>query len=194
MWHWDQGHLEYFQFDVLRKIATFVVGHDFKNADRKILEHHIGLPFAAPSTHSPWRNYSRAPKLCLLMSECGGKAKPTPVAHILSQPGAVTCDEYLHFLVCAFTEPSPAMRDWRPDANILYPLLFSLKYLLAKVASQESFGATLDELIGAYLTTKFKGDEDQCQFISITRDPNDYESAGRTEKKIYVGRLARVCS
>jgi len=179
MWHWDQGHLEYFQFDALRLIAGFVMEHDFKKADRTLLERSIGLRFPVPKTHSPWRNYSRVLKLCLLVSESGGISKPTPVAQILSKPGSVTCDEYLHFLVCSFTEPSPALRDWRPDAKVRYPLLFSLKYLLAKVAVQESQIATFDELIGAYATTGFKGDEDESQFISVAKNPNSYESAGR---------------
>ncbi len=103
MWHWDQGRLAYFQFDALRLMAGFVVSHDFKQATREGLFNSIGLEFAAPETHSPWRNYSRILKLCLLIYESHGKAIPTPVPEILSKPGLVTCDEYLHFLLCAFT-------------------------------------------------------------------------------------------
>lgn len=106
MWHWDQGHLAYFQFDALRQISVFVMAHDFRSVSREEAAAATGLSFAAPSTHSPWRQYSRALKLCLLVSEAGDIALPTPVAAILSKPGLVTCDEYLHFLARAFTEPA----------------------------------------------------------------------------------------
>jgi hypothetical protein len=179
MWHWDQGHLAYFQFDALRQIATFVVGNDFKTANRPSLLAATGLNFAGPDTHSPWRNYSRVLKLCLLVSEVAGRAKPTPVAHILAQPGSVTCDEYLHFLLRTFSEPSPALEKWQPDAMFRYPLLFSLKYLLAKTAIKAVPAASIDEIIGAYLYTGLIGDEDATCFIGAVQDTGKYEAAGR---------------
>lgn len=180
MWHWDQGHLAYFQFDVLRQIANFVKKHDFKTANRIQLLAETGLNFPAPETHSPWRNYSRILKLCLLVSEVNGIAQPTPVADVLSQAGTVTCDEYLHFLVSAFTEPSPALKNWRPDAKFRYPLLFSLKYLLTKIAIGQSSITSLDEIIGAYQMSGFDGGETDEEFISIMRTDSSYENAGQS--------------
>jgi len=190
MWHWDQGHLAYFQFDALREIAAFANANDFKKASRAKLRAWTGLDFAAPKTHSPWRNYSRALKLCLLVSEVQRKAKPTAVAQILSQPGLVTCDEYLHFLVGVATEPSPALRGWRPDAVFRYPLLFALKYLLAKAVISVSPVAAIDEVIGAYKKTGFDGTEDQSKFIAALTTRIDYAAIGRTVKN-NVRRQAR---
>ena len=45
MWHWDQGHLAYFQFDALRAIAAFAEANDFKKADGTTLLAATGLPF-----------------------------------------------------------------------------------------------------------------------------------------------------
>ena len=180
MWHWDQGRLAYFQFDALRQIASFVKANDFKTANRVQLLAETGLTFQAPPTHSPWRNYSRILKLCLLVSEVNGFAQPTPVADILSQAGLVTCDEYLHFLVSAFTEPSPALEGWRPDAKFRYSLLFSLKYLLTKVAAGQGSITSLDEIIGAYQMSRFDGSEDDEQFISIMRTDSLYKISGRS--------------
>jgi hypothetical protein len=181
MWHFDQGRLDYFQFDALRQISAFVVANDFKVADRTTLEAATGLPFRVPATHTPWRNYSRVLKLSLLVSVVNGTAQPTPVANILSQAGLVTCDEYLHFLACAFTEPSPALRNWRPNAQFRYPLLFSLKYLLTKVAINQSPISSLDEIMGAYRVTGYDGSENDEDFISIIRsDVSAYENAGET--------------
>lgn len=178
MWHWDQGRLAYFQFEALQRIAAFVMHHDFKNVDRSLLSIETDLPFQAPPTHSPWRNYSRVLKLCLLVHERGNVALATPVASVLSQPGTVTCDEYVHFLIQVSTEPSPALTDWRPDADFRYPLLFSLKYLLMKTATGAGPLASLNEIIGAYSETEFSGDEDEEAFASTLQRQSLFEEAG----------------
>lgn len=179
MWHWDQGHLAYFQFDDLKRIAMFVTNHNFKATTKAVVSASVGLPFAAPATHSPWRNYSRALKLCLLVSEVGGLAVPTPVAAILSKPGAVTCDEFLYFLVTAFSDPSPALKNWNPKYKFRYPLLFALKYLLTKVAINLEPFASFDELIGAYVKTGFVGDEDASRFIAAVAARKTYDAIGK---------------
>jgi hypothetical protein len=180
MWHWDQGHLAYFQFDALRQISVFVMNHDFKTAQRKELLAATGLSFAGPSTHSPWRQYSRVLKLCLLISEVGTTAAPTPVAEILSKPGLVTCDEYLHFLARAFTEPSPALENWQSNAEFRYPLLFALKYLLTKRTVMHDPVSNLDEIIGAYRMTGFDGTESDSDFIGAVSKNSGFEQAGHT--------------
>lgn len=180
MWHWDQGHLAYFQFDALRSISQFVLAHDFRTADQSTLFAATGLTFAAPSTHSPWRQYARVFKACLLISEVGNSAEPTAVAHILAQPGMVTCDEYLHFLAEASTEPSPALEEWRPDAKFRYPLLFSLKYLLARASVEESPSATLNEVIGAYRYSGFTGDEDDTSYLGLVAKSDLFPPLGKS--------------
>ncbi|MGQ0541709.1 MAG: HNH endonuclease [Blastocatellia bacterium] len=179
MWHWDQGHLPYFQFDALRQIASFVEENDFKLAERDELYAATGLRFAGPSTHNPWRQYSRVLKRCLLVSEVNGVAWPTPVARLLSQPGVVTCDEYFHFIVRCFTEPSPASANWRYNAAFRYPLLFALKYVLTKVSINQGNVATLDEIIGAYRISEFLGSETDEDFIGVVNNNTDYETAGQ---------------
>lgn len=181
MWHWDQGRLEYFQFDALRAISAFVQAHDFKTSSRPILAAATGLPFAAPVTHSPWRNYSRVLKHCLLVSERGGVAEPTPVSLLLSQPGVITSDEFFHFLAQVSTEPSPALQDWFPAGPFRYPLLVALKYLLAKAAvGATAASATLDEIIGVYRSTGFVGAEDDTAFIGALGKDSAYHAAGQS--------------
>jgi hypothetical protein len=185
MWHWDQGRLEYFQFDNLRKMAQFVMRNDFKHASRDMLNSQVGLPFSAPPTHSPWRNYSRILRLMLLVHLRDDQAVPTAVAEMLATPGVVTCDEYLHFIASVFTEPSPALKDWNPNWNpnlqLRYPLLFALKYLLIKLTVQSDVSTSFDEIIGAYSASCYTGGEDQTGFITLLNiHPNDhYENVGR---------------
>ena len=180
MWHWDQGHLPYFQFDALRKISQFVVDLDFKTASKKQLLQSTGLKFAAPASHSVWRNYSRALKLALLVRESGATAVATPVAQLLAQPGKVTCDEYLHFLLRAFTEPSPALSDWSANAKFRYPLLFALKYLLAKTAIGDTLSTPIDEIIAAYRGSEFVGDESDMKFIELLHYAQKFRSDGKS--------------
>jgi hypothetical protein len=160
------------------QIASYVVKYDFKNADRTNLFLETGLKFA-PYNYTPWRNYSRVLKLMLLVSEESGRAVATPVANMLSKPGAITCDEYLHFLLCAFTEPSPALADWNPNVDFRYPLLFAIKYLLAKTVITDSPVASLDEILGAYVDSEFIGGEDQEEFISLIGSDNKYIAIGK---------------
>ncbi|RFP54101.1 MAG: HNH endonuclease [Limnothrix sp. CACIAM 69d] len=191
MWRWDQGRLSYFQFDALRQVASFIQTNDFKTATREQLQNATGLAFRAPETHSPWRNYSRILKLCLLVSEIEGFAQATPIASILARDGLVTCDEYFHFLICAFTEPSPALNNWSPAENFRYPLLFSLKYILAKIAMGKIPVTSLDEIIGAYRESDFDGTENDEQFIAIMRDDLLYENSGKSISHKDLQRQAR---
>ena len=168
MWHWDQGRLEYFQFDNLRKISQFLIKYNFKNVSRELLRNETGLSFAAPDTHTPWRNYSRILKLMLLVYEGSDtSAIPTPVAKILARPGQVTCDEYLHFIASSSTEPSPALSGWAREIPQRYPLLFVLKYALARFIITSIDNVAIDEILVAYDESRFNGSEGQAEFINL---------------------------
>jgi hypothetical protein len=180
MWRWDQGRLNYFQFDAMRLISKFIIKHDFKNADRAVLTQITGFDFK-PATYTPWRNYARVVKLCLLASERDGKAVATLLAKLLATDGAITCDEYLHFLAQASTDPSPAMEGYSSAAAFRYPLLVALKYLLTKRATKISNSATLNELIEVYGKTKLTGEEDQTSFINAVSKRYDGASLPKTD-------------
>ncbi len=176
MWHWDQGHLAYFQFDALRAMSSYIVHNDIKSASRAEAVAATGLAFAGPQNYLPWRNYARALKLSLLLYERDNKAIPTAIAQLLARPGIVTCDEYFHFLAQVSTEPNPALADWTPDAHVRYPLLFALKYLLAKATISISPFVDMDEIIGAYCETTLTGEEDESEFLSALNSLNSYVS------------------
>jgi hypothetical protein len=170
MWHWDQGRLEYFQFNIIQKIAAFAINHDLKTIDRATLQTEIGLPFTPDDiNYPPWRNYSRVFRLCLLVNVQSDRAIHTPVAELLSVPGKITSDEYFHFLACSFSDPTPALKNWLPSTYLRYPLLFALKYLLAMAATNIGNRVTIDTIIALYQSSNFKGDEDQDDFINLIR-------------------------
>lgn len=178
MWHWDQGHTAYFQLDNLRLIARYVINHDFRQATQASLLAATGLPFPAPGSHSSWRQYSRALKQGLLISERGALAEPTPISVLLAQPGAVTSDEYFHFLAQVSSEPNPALSGWNSSCALRFPLLFSLKYLLAKTATGRAEKTPINEIIGAYKVSGFDGSEDQLQFVTLLNASATYADKG----------------
>ena len=140
-----------------------------------------------PVEYTPWRNYARVYKLCMIASEIDDIAVPTDVARILSMDGAVTCDEYLHFLVEATTDPSPALSNWNHNARIRNPLCFALKYILAKVAITRNNISTINEIIGAYVKSGFSGGESESDFIRVLNSGDDYE--GVVKPYASTGRL-----
>ena len=178
MWNWDQGRISYFQFDAIRAMARFVVQHDLISSDSDAIRNETGLDFL-PIHYAPWRNYARVFKLCLLVSEDAGKAVHSGVAEILADTGMVTCDEYFHFLAQSTMDPSPALKGWNSSANVKYPLLFSLKYILARLAAHNESSTSLNEIIGAYQISGFSGDEGQADFVTLL---------GRADESLKVAR------
>lgn len=165
MWNWDQGRLDYFQFDSLRKIAKYALAHDLKSSNHAALQHAIGLPFSpVDPQYLPWRNYSRTFKLSMLVSEKAGVAQPTSIAVLLANDGKITTDEYFHFLAQATTDPSPALQSWDANAAIRFPLLFALKYVLTRAAVGDQV-TPLKEIVDAYAASGLTGDEDQVEFL-----------------------------
>ena len=166
MWSWDQGRMPYFQYDTLRAIARFATQYDLRNTPAATIRTLTGLDFP-PAGYEPWRNYARIFKLALIASEDNGRATPTDVAAILAQDGAVTCDEYLHFLAEATTYPSPALSGWNASAQMRYPLCFALRYILAKLSYLGDPVSQMNEIIGAYINSQFVGDETDAQFVNL---------------------------
>ena len=92
MWNWEQGRLEYFQFDELRKIAKFGLRSNLRLATRSELEAQIGLPFFPDdSQYRPWRNYGRLFQIAMIATPRGRfDANMTAVGRLLAQDGQVT--------------------------------------------------------------------------------------------------------
>lgn len=169
MWRFDQGRIEYFQFDELRKIAKFAVTSDLRAAARDPLVAATSLPFLpADDAYPPWRNYSRVFRTAMLVAKIGDIAKPTRVAELLAQDGVVTSDDYFHFLAQAFTDPAPSFQEWAPGGTLRFPLLFTLKFLLARLVMGKPI-VPIREIIGAYDQSGFEGDEDQSAYLALAK-------------------------
>jgi len=120
----------------------------------------------AGQSYKPWRNYSRTFKLAMLAWDDGGIAKPTPLANLLADDGKVTSDEYFHFLAEATTDPAPGLIGWSASGPHRYPLLFALKYLLSR-ANLGMLTTSISQIVSAYESSGYVGDEDQTAFVKI---------------------------
>ena len=181
MWRWEQGRLEYFQFDELRKIAKFGSLADLRQASRTALEAGMGLPFYPDNpNYPPWRNYGRLFQIAMIATPAtkGGGSELTTVGKYLAQDGKVTTDEYFHFLAQSTSSPSPALSTWNHAADLRYPLLFVLRFLLAR-ATQGIVDTTISQLVSAYNTSGFVGDESEIDFLAILDPGNVPKSRAR---------------
>lgn len=168
MWSWDQGRLAHYQYDALRAVSRYAMGHDLKDADRLVLSAATGLDYR-PVHYTPFRNYGRIFKTAMLVSTNGAVAEPTPVAAALADDGMVTSDEYLHFLARATTDPNPALAEWDHAAEMRFPLLFALKMMLAN-ASIGQPETDLMHIVSAYVDSGFVGDEDDNDFVQMIQN------------------------
>ena len=181
VWSWDQGRMPYFQYDALRAISRFAIHSDLRTAQGAAIRLQTGLDFP-PQNYEPWRNYARSFKLCLIAREENGRAVPTDVARILAQNASTTCDEYLHFLAEATTDPSPALSDWDNEARIRYPLCFALRYILAKICVSGNPVTQINEIIGAYVDSQFAGGESDADFVHLLNSNHpDYAALAQME-------------
>ena len=161
--------MDYFQFDELRKIAKFGAANDLYQTPRGPLEKATGLPYSPdkPGYERPWRNYGRTFMLAMIAVPDGNSgATMTAVGKLLADDGKITADEYFHFLAQATTDPSPAFEGWDQTAQMRFPLLFALRFVLAR-ANQGAFTTKISDIIAAYSLSGFRGDEDQTAFLSI---------------------------
>lgn len=179
MWSWDQGRLDYFQFDNLKKLAKLALSGDLRLMDRGEMVAGTGLPFLPDDEkYKPWRNYGRVFRSALLcVPEEGGGSKATKVAKALAADGSTTADEYFHYLSESYSDPSPALHNWDHSASLRYPLLFSLKYLLARAAIGLT-ETTITQIIAAYACSGFVGDEDESSFIELIKVDHDMGVVG----------------
>lgn len=190
MWRFDQGRIEYFQFDEIRKLAKYAVAHDLKSSKRDPLVAATGLPFLpASDEYPPWRNYSRVFRTAMLVAEVNGRAKPTKIAYLLAEDGKITSDEYFHFIVQTFTAPAPSFQEWKVTDSPRFPLLFALKFLLGKAVIGQSL-VTYSDVISAYEVSGFDGDEDQSAFIGIAK--KSYSEADNRQARESIQVISQI--
>lgn len=136
-WRWDQGRLEYFQFDEIQKVAkalSSVDGIELPRASevdtlRVALGQFSTSPFH-PARYTVWRNYKRVFGCQMLATEIGGLLICTELCKLLAT-GSLTQDAFFLHLVRRFYYPAPVFQGYDSAAEKIFALSAALKMLFA---------------------------------------------------------------
>lgn len=139
-WRFDQGRLDYFRFDEIKKIAKGLYAINQRTKPRAgevdfirlSLSAETNLPFAPNNPYYPiWRNYGRVFKCLMLATEHNDLICTTDLCASLAN-NEINCDDYLlHFSKC-FYYPSPAFMGYKRCDNRIYPIIAIIKTLISK--------------------------------------------------------------
>lgn len=158
-WRWDQGRLEYLEFDSIQDIAKALIGLDgsvFKSGEdilRSPLELTTGLSFLPndkPEYHV-WRNYKRVFESAFLATKANNRLIVTDFCQQLVQPNGIeTADDYLALYMPRFRYPFPAFHTDTGRESVIFPFCVLLKFLLANFTSSNQIDLT-PATVGSYL-------------------------------------------
>lgn len=157
LWRFDQGRLDYFQFDEIKRIATAMAevnGIPKPNAGddtlRKILSKYSPRPFA-PVNYTVWRNYKRVFGCLLLATEVAGIIVCTDLCNILAkESNEVDIDDYMRHFATHFYYPSPVFDGYNCTDPQTFPVIAIIKLLLSEYLTKGKSSITVDD-IGNYL-------------------------------------------
>lgn len=174
MWRWDQGRLQYFSLDRIRRIAACITELDgiALNAEpdplRELLPSAVGLPFA-PEHYRVWRNYARVFKILGLASNINGRLSPTSLCRRLVATGDqyLTYDAYLQYLVKVFYYPSPVFQGYNTTDSQSYPYCAILKYLIANARSSGDPSLTVEAVFSRLIGNHVNGLEGINSYSSL---------------------------
>lgn len=156
-WRIDQGRLDYFQFDEIKRIARALakvsgIPKPTTSNDllRQVLSQHSSRPFA-PLNYTVWRNYGRVFGFLLLATEIDGNIVCTELCNALaSNPDEVDIDDYMGHFATHFYYPSPVFVGYDQLSPQIFPVVAIIKLLLSGFLTKGKLNVSIEE-IGSYL-------------------------------------------
>lgn len=157
-WRFDQGRLDYFQVDEIKKIACALAdmdrmhkpGNGSPDTIREILKDFSDLPFK-PSNYYVWRNYGRVFECMMLATVIGGRIISTELCRkIAADPDEFDSDDYLAHFSKNFYYSSPIFEDYDFTGLQVFPVVAIIKFLISQKLSLGKSYITIEE-IGSYL-------------------------------------------
>lgn len=172
-WRWDQGRLDYFQFDEIKKISLALMDFDCKKLPRgdendslrMILKSHSQRPFA-PANYKVWRNYKRVFGCQLLATEIGGVMYATDLCKEIANE-KIDSNDYLINLSKRFYFSSPVFDDYNPTDQQVFPICAIIKFLVSKYIFKKELFVSIDEIIDYIKGNHVKGDESIEEFSRL---------------------------
>lgn len=157
LWRFDQGRLDYLQFDEIKRIALALAdinGIPKPNVDddilRQALSNYSLRPFA-PTDYTVWRNYKRVFGCLLLATEVAGRVVCTDLCKALAtNSNEIDIDDYMRHFATHFYYPSPIFDGYNCTDPQTFPVVAIIKFLLSEHLVRGKNSITVDE-IGSYL-------------------------------------------
>ncbi|MGH7596303.1 MAG: HNH endonuclease [bacterium] len=168
-WRWDQGRLDYFQFDNMRAIARCLVKLDglqlnVRHIDplRNFLEAETGLPFLPrDKKYRVWRNYGRVFKCALLATDLDNHLVVTDLCRNIARmdSAAFSADEYFALFIPRFYFPFPGFQGYDRVSPAVFPFCAVLKYLIARFPNTGDARITLEDVFRIIIGNNCTGKE-----------------------------------
>lgn len=195
MWRWDQGRLQYFQFDSLKQIAKTLIpfdGIDIGPRENSLLREALvqstGLPFKPDNDAYPIkRNYSRVFQCALLCTFRGTKLLVTDLCKWMAASGtdALTVDEYLSLCSQRFSFPFPAFSDFDNKASRQFPIPAIIKLLIARQRNGREAALSVEDIFFYLIGAGCTGAEDLSFYESMTPNLIPYnDDQGRQMREL----------
>jgi hypothetical protein len=200
IWRWDQGRLNYFSLDKIRKIASIIIELDGINLTndedpmRLPLQRVVELPFA-PENYRVWRNYARVFKILGLASKINNRLIATEMCHSLVKTGSgfLTYDDYLHYLAKVFYYPSPAFQGYNVSTLQQFPFCAILKLLIAKLYTSGEPCISVSDVTHFLIENDVRGIEEIALYSELLKQQtHDIRTDSRQirEMLIFISQLS----
>lgn len=175
VWRFDQGRLDYFQFDEIRRIACALVAIDgIVKPDvendflRQSLTSFTSRPFA-PANYTVWRNYKRVFGCQLLATEIAGRIVCTELCKLLANdPDNADIDDYMAHFATHFYYPSPIFEGYRVDGPQTFPVIAIIKFLLSEYLLRNKNYISIEEIGQKLIANNVSGVEPLAFYSTLT--------------------------
>jgi hypothetical protein len=166
MWRWDQGRLLYFQFDVLKSIASVLVKFDGVNIAecedifRRKLTDGTGMPFA-PAHYTVLRNYKRVFECAFFATVSDRHLLVSDLCRELAKENGKfdNVDDFLLNYINRFRFPFPAFDGYDSMTERVYPFCAIVKYLIALNHKDTQPNVSLDDIFNIIIGNNCTGFE-----------------------------------
>jgi len=175
LWRFDQGRLDYFQFDEIKRIALALAdvnGIPKPNVDndilRQVLSNYSMRPFA-PANYTVWRNYKRVFGCLLLATEVADRIVCTDLCKILATDSdEIDIDDYMRHFATHFYYPSPVFDGYNSTDPQTFPVVAIIKFLLSRYLVREKNSITVDEIGSHLIANNVTGLEPMSFYSTLT--------------------------
>lgn len=183
MWRFDQGRLEYFQLDEVRRLAKGLLTLDgqaqpsSENIDivRKALNSVSNKDFL-PFHYQVWRNYGRVFETLLLATVKNKFILSTDLCKRMAEDEDFDPDDYLAYFAGNFYYPSPIFKDYDPNKTQVFPVVAIIKFLFSEYLTKGKANISIEDIFNYLIGNNVTGEENLI-FYGGLRNVNAYSLA-----------------